>query len=79
MSMRAAIFSTILPLSLAATLLVRATTRYIVQPDRLSIKRIGFVWLEILFGKIEEIAAEVSSTACRKSDSTSSAFAGLSE
>jgi hypothetical protein len=40
---------------LAATIMLRATTRYILRPDRLLIRRSGFVWMEIFFDDVEEI------------------------
>jgi hypothetical protein len=36
-------------------LLLRATTHYVVRADRLLIRRAGFIWMEILFGDVEEI------------------------
>ena len=39
---------------LAGTLWLRATTRYIVESDRLLIKRAGFIWMEIPFRDIED-------------------------
>ena len=46
---------TLFALSLLGTLWLRATTHYIVEADRLLIRRAGFNWMEILFRDVEEI------------------------
>jgi len=38
-----------------ATAWLRATTRYIVEPDRLIIRRAGLEWMQILFQDVEDI------------------------
>jgi len=48
-------FLTIAWLSVVATLCLRATTHYLVEADRLLIRRAGFIWMEILFRDVEEI------------------------
>jgi hypothetical protein len=44
----------LLAIWLVGTLWLRATTHYLVETDRLLIKRSGFVWMEILFRDIED-------------------------
>jgi hypothetical protein len=39
----------------AATAWLRATTRYIVEPDRLIIRRAGFEWMQIPFQDVEDV------------------------
>jgi hypothetical protein len=46
---------TICALCLAASLWLKATTRYVVAADRLLIRRGGVVWMEIPFADIAEI------------------------
>jgi hypothetical protein len=48
-------FSFVILGALLATAVVQATTRYIIHPDRLVIKRAGFIWMTILFRDIREI------------------------
>jgi len=52
------VFVTICVLSLIAGLWLRATTHYILKPDRLLIKRAGLVWMEILFRDVEDMQAQ---------------------
>src|SRR5437016_3770653 len=40
---------------LVVTIWLRATTRYIVEADRILIRRAGFIWMTILFDDIENI------------------------
>ena len=40
---------------LVGTLWLRATTQYIVEADRLLIRRAGFTWMEIAFQDVDEI------------------------
>jgi hypothetical protein len=52
------LFMWICPLVVGVTLIVRATTHFILYSDRLVIRRIGLVWMEILFRDVEEIEYE---------------------
>jgi hypothetical protein len=48
-------FLTICALSVVGTLWLRATTHYLLEADRLLIRRAGLIWMEILFRDVEEI------------------------
>ena len=45
----------VLLLVLAGAVVVLTTTRYVVDADRLRIRRIGFTWMEIPFDNVVEI------------------------
>ncbi len=47
----------IMVLLLAGALLVQATTRYVVEADRIVIRRSGFTWMAIRFDDVAEIQA----------------------
>jgi len=49
---------TIVVIALGATLWVRATTRYILEADRLLIRRAGFVWMDIPFRDVVDIESK---------------------
>ena len=50
-----AAFVTIFVLSMVATLGLRVTTHYLVEADRLLMRRAGLIWMTILFRDVEEI------------------------
>jgi hypothetical protein len=49
------VFLIIVAVHVIATLVLRGTTHYIVESDRLLIKRAGSIWMEIPFRDVEEI------------------------